>query len=145
MADFPRWVDRSDVDSSAMLSAFITYHTEVSAMLEQKNGLSYQPVWEGHLWSIIHRPAPALEGVSTPLLPLRIPQLPCRDPACQRCGVRGGYQFRWFSPYWAHYYNSMRKPGSWEAPDPGERAIGIGRRGEHWRRQHERFWRPTRD
>ena len=144
MADFPRWVDRSDVDSSAMLSAFITYHTEVSAMLQEKNGLSYQPVWEGHLWSIYHRQPPGYEGVMAPM-PLRIPQLPCQDPACNRCGVRGGYQFRWYSPYWAKYYNSMRRPGAWEAPDPGQWAIGIGKRGEDYRRQHERFWRPTRD
>ena len=39
MADLPRWVDRWDVDSNAMLSAFIAYHTEVSAMLEEKHGL----------------------------------------------------------------------------------------------------------
>ena len=65
MADFPRWVDQWDVDSQAMLSAFIAYHVEVSEMLKVKHGMSFQPIWEGQLWSIIHEDPPALRGTVT--------------------------------------------------------------------------------
>ena len=118
MADLPRWVHRSDVDSSAMLCAFLAYHHEVSAMLQEKHGLSYRPVWEGHLWSFNHEAPPGLEGLQVGPMPLRIPRLPCREPACPYCGVCVGVVFRWYSPYWADAYNRMRRPGSWKAPEP---------------------------
>ena len=36
---------------------------------------------------------------------------------CPRCDEkRGGYQFRWFSPCWAKFYNIGRREGSWKAP-----------------------------
>ena len=109
-------------------------------MLEEKHGLSYQPVWEGHLWSFTHKGPPALAGAQILPMPLGIPQLPCREQGCRRCGVRGGYVFRWYSPYWAKVYNRARRPGSWKAPEPlyvNEEA------GEDYRLQHERFWQPT--
>ena len=138
MADLPRWVHRSDVDSSAMLSAFIAYHNEMSAMLEEKHGLSYQPVWAGHLSSFMHEGPPGLAGLEVPM-PLQIPQLPCRVEACRRCGVRGGYVFRWYSPYWARTYNMVRRPGSWKAPEPLDANLKAG-----WDHtlQDERFWQP---
>ena len=140
MADLPRWVDRWDVDSQAMMSAFIAYHAEVRQMLEEKHGLSFQPVWEGLLWCFIHEDPPHLAGLARPILPMGIPMLPCRQQDCPRCGVRGGYVFRWYSPYWAKVYNRARRPGSWKAPEPlyvNEEA------GEDYRLQHERFWQPT--
>ena len=140
MADLPRWVDRSDVDSMAMLSAFLAYDAEMSAMLEEKNGLSYQPVWEGHLWSFTHRGPPGMAGQHVGPMPLRIPEVPCRALACRCCGVHGGYVFRWHSPCWAKAYNKVRRPGSWKAPEPVFANLKVG---EEYRLQHERFWRPT--
>ena len=140
MADLPRWVDRWDVDSQAMLSAFISYHTELSARLEEAHGLSFQPVWEGHLFCVIHAPHPSLAGSQSLTLPLRIPQAPCQQRACGRCGVRGGYVFRWYSPYWAVMYNKMRRPGSWRAMEP---LYLNDEADEEYMRLHERFWRPT--
>ena len=139
MADLPRWVDRSDVDSTAMLSAFMAYHHETSAMLKERYGMSYQPIWEGHLWSIMHKGPPGLPSTRSVTMPMRIPQKPCREQSCPRCGVRGGYVFRWYSPYWAKAYNRMRRPGSWEAPEPLRANLKAG--GDH-RMQHERFWLP---
>ena len=110
----------------------------MSAMLKEKYGLSFQPVWEGHLWCIMHEGPPALRGTPVPM-PLRIPQLPCREQACPRCGVRGGYVFRWYSPYWAKAYNRVRRPGSWEAPEPWHANLEAE---EDHSLQHERFWLP---
>ena len=140
MADFPRWVDQWDVDSQAMLSAFIAYHVEVSEMLKVKHGMSFQPIWEGQLWSIIHEDPPALRGTVTATMPLKIPMLPCRREDCPRCGVRGGYMFRWYSPYWAAQYNKMRRAGSWEAPEP---LYASQQAAQDHHAQHERFWLPS--
>ena len=142
MADLPRWVDQSDVDSTAMLSAFLKYHHETSEALKEMHGMSYQPIWDGQLWSIMHRDPPLPAGVRKGGMPLRIPQRPCQKPMCSRCGVRGGYVFRWYSPYWAKYYNNLRRPGSWKAPEPV--FANLHDLDEYWREQ-ERFWRPVSD
>ena len=144
MADLPRWVQQSDVDSSAMLNAFLRFHKEASEALQEKHGMSYQPFWEGQLWSFKHRDPPgmAFPGVRRMPMPLRIPQLPCRERACNRCGVRGGFVFRWYSPYWARHYNDLRRPGSWRAPQPAFANLQVGER--YWL-QHEWFWSPVSD
>ena len=119
MADLPRWVDRSDVDSKVMLGAFLKYHSEIRQTLHHPE-LVFQPTWEGHLFAYTHRDPPRLpfpDAVKLPM-PLRIPELPCTQRACSRCGVRGGWVFRWYSPYWAKCYNETRRPGAWKAPEP---------------------------
>ena len=141
IADLSRWVQRPDVDSTAMLSAFVRFHKEASEALQEKHGMSYQPIWEGQLWSFKHRDPP-LPGVQKGPMPLRIPELPCQKPACSRCGVRGGFVFRWYSPYWAKYYNELRRPGSWKAPEPVFANLHVGEK--YWLQQ-ERFWRPVSD
>ena len=142
MADLPRWVERWDVDSTAMLNAFVRYHYEVSEALKQKHGTSFQPIWEGQLWSYIHENPSFLDEMPKGQMPMQIPQRPCQKIDCARCGVRGGFVFRWYSPYWAKYYNNLRRPGSWEAPD----LVFANRHGgkEYWLQQ-ERFWRPVID
>ena len=140
MADLPRWIDRWDVDSMAMLSAFITYHGEMRKWLEDQHGMSFQPIWEGFLWCILHKDPPHLAALGRTILPMKIPRKRCRQRDCHRCGVRGGFVFRWYSPYWAKEYNRVRRPGSWKAPEPlyvNEEA------GEDYMLQHERFWQPT--
>ena len=139
MADLPRWVPRSDVDSRAMLAAFIKYHREASENLRRKHQVSYQPIWEGHLWSFKHRCPDGVNLWKAPM-PLRIPQLPCQERACSRCGTRGGYVFRWYSPYWARYYNERARPGAWRAPEPHYADPQVSQ--AFWL-QHERFWRPS--
>ena len=137
MADLPRWVDQDDVDSTAMLNAFVRYHYETSVALQEKHGVSYQPIWEGQLWSIMHRDPPCVADLLKGPMPMRIPQRPCQKPVCARCGVRGGFVFRWYSPYWAKYYNELRRPGSWKAPEPVFASLEVGEK--YWL-QHERFW-----
>ena len=89
MGDFPRWVNRWDVDSSAMLSAFLQYHTESCQPLDDEH-LSFQPSWYGHLCVVIHRDADwVLAQTKVPMPPV-IREVPCRQPGCHRCGVRGG-------------------------------------------------------
>ena len=142
MADFPRWVPQSDVDSTAMLSAFLKYHKETSTALQEKHGMSYQPVWEGRLWCFRHSDpfGMSFARMQEIPMPLGIPQMPCQRRACSRCGVRGGFVFRWYSPYWAKHYNELRSPGAWKALEP---AFSDSLVGEHYWLQHERFWCPT--
>ena len=141
MADLPRWVDRSDVDSKAMLGAFLKYHSEIRQTLHHPE-LVFQPTWEGHLFAYMHRDPPRLpfpDAVKLPM-PLRIPELPCTQRACSRCGVRGGgWVFRWYSPYWAKCYNGTRRPGAWKAPEPP--LADPSYHDEYWE-QHLRFWFP---
>ena len=137
-------MNRSDVDSHAMLSAFLRFHKEGSETLQEKHRMSYQPFWQGQLWSFKHRdplelPCPIVRKMP---MPLRIPQLPCQERMCSRCGVRGGFVFRWYSPYWAKYYNEMRRPGAWKAPEPVFANMKVGEK--YWS-QHERFWSPVSD
>ena len=140
MGDLPRWVNRSDVDSSAMLSAFLQYHTGSCQPLDDEH-LSFQPSWYGHLCVVIHRDADwVLAQTKVPMPPV-IREVPCRQPDCHRCGVRGGYVFRWYSPYWAQAYNELRREGAWRAPQP-ELSAGRQGRNEYWQQQL-RFWHPT--
>ena len=89
MADLPRWVDRWEVDSPAMLGAYLKYCREMRGVLEQPE-LSYQPTWEGHLFSIIHHDPPwvTILGRESLLLP-GIPERPCTQRACSHCFIKG--------------------------------------------------------
>ena len=144
MADLPRWVDQDDVDSQAMLSAFIRYHYETGLALKQKHGESYQPIWEGQLSAIMHRDPPGIAGVYKARMPMKIPQRPCQKAVCARCTQRrGGFVFRWYSPYWAKYYNFLRRPGAWKAPEPCP--VANPSYGEEYLLKQERFWLPMSD
>lgn len=143
MADLPRWVDQDDVDSQAMLNAFVRYHYETSLALQEKHGVSYQPIWEGQLSAIMHRDHPCLAGMFKGGMPMRIPMRPCQKLVCARCGVRGGFVFRWYSPYWAKYYNFHRRPGAWKGPEPCR--VANPSYEEEYLLKQERFWRPVSD
>ena len=103
--DLPRWINRSNVDSASMLSAYLSYRVECS---ESER-------WEFDcLYSIDHlmkdeiiingmliRPQ-KIEGV--------VPSIPCTAEGCERCRtLRGGYQFRWCSWKWMHKYMELVK------------------------------------
>ena len=95
MADMPRWVDKWDLDSQAMLSAYLTYIKDVRESLEKGNpALSYQPIFEGHLFSIIHHQPDWVERVNAKPLPLPgVPERWCAARDCHRCYARGGTSF----------------------------------------------------
>ena len=117
MGDFPRWLDRDDVDSCAMYSAYLAYDLFMRKEYFFGTG-AYRPVWDGHLHMIMHEIR--VDGVPrrvTPAAGGRVREVPCQRRPCLRCeSGRGGYQFRWFSPYWAKFYNERRREGSWRAP-----------------------------
>ena len=141
MADLPRWVDRWDVDSEAMLGAYFEYLTRMRNKFAL-NGQSFQPVWHDHLCTVVHAdpPSHSILGLAEPLTPPGLRSVPCSRPGCQRCFVRGGYQFRWFCPYWAREYNKKRREGAWQAPElPADCSVLERRRFES---QSFRFWIP---
>ena len=117
MADFPRWVDREDVDSQAMYSAILNYQF-VTKNAHFSDAAGWRPVWYGHLHMINHR-----ANVSNLIRPdqTSVKNIDCKQRPCRRCdaGV-GGYQFRWYSPLWAKWYNKTRREGAWKAPEPME-------------------------
>ena len=137
MADLPRWVDLETVDGKAMLGAYIAYLQNTQKALKEKHGVSYQPHLIGQLPVTMHRDPPHLAPLQEGQFPSRLPQRPCQDPQCARCDVRGGYTFRWYSPYWARHYNSVARPGAWIAPEPEFEVTQ-----EEYLLIQERFWRP---
>ena len=93
--DLPRWINRSNVDSPSMLSAFLWYRSQCSE--SERRELEC-------LYSIDHRVKDAMriEGV--------VPSIPCTAEGCERCRtLRGGYQFRWCSWKWMHKYMELVK------------------------------------
>ena len=123
MGDFPRWVDREDVDSQAMFSAYLHYQYVVEKTYCEGE-TDWKPLWWGHLHMILHRTdTSSVEGVGGAIIrpsPQGVKDRKCVKRACSRCehGV-GGYQFRWYSRYWAKRYNELRRPTAWTAPEPG--------------------------
>ena len=115
MGDFPRWLDREDVDSAAMYSAYLKYEFQMRKEYFKNTG-AYRPVWDGHLVMIMHK----LPDIGRPCQAPNVPgvrKVNCQKRPCARCdGGRGGYQFRWYCPYWGKFYNDLRRPNSWEAP-----------------------------
>ena len=143
MADLPRWVDLETVDGQAMLGAYIAYLQNTQKALKEKHGVSYQPHLIGQLPVTMHRDPPHLAPLQEGQFPSRLPQRPCQEPQCARCDVRGGYTFRWYSPYWARHYNSVARPGAWIAPEPCP--VAQPSYGEEYLLNQERFWRPVSD
>ena len=131
MGDFPRWVDRKDVDSQAMYSAYLKYDWN---MKQQFNDPAVRPIWWGCLHMVLHRmedgELPAMGSNSGGLRAVS-----CQQRPCQRCeNGFGGYQFRWYSRYWAKHYNDLARPGSWRAPGVDPSTIDD---------PSERFWAPV--
>ena len=133
MGDFPRWVDREDVDSQAMLSAYMWYVGGAQAELSAEPG-EWMPSWWGHLTLINHRVDPWPGAIVRPAVQ-GLAERDCDKRACSRCrSGRGGYQFRWYSPYWAGQYNKLRRPGAWEAPESSA-CSARGRALRFWQRR----------
>ena len=103
--DLPRWINRSNVDSSSMLSAFLWYRSQCSE----------SECWELEcLYSIDHRVNDAILINGMLSRPQRIegpvPSIPCTAEGCERCRTsRGGYQFRWCSWKWMQRYTELVK------------------------------------
>ena len=121
MADWPRWIDLSTVDSYAMYSAYLNYEYRMQQSYEEIRTGAYRPVWSGHLTMIIHKLGDdTMPGIRLPGAG-KLKETPCRQAGCARCEQgQGGYQFKWYSPHWARHYNSLKRRGAWEAPQPGE-------------------------
>ena len=102
--DLPRWINRSNVDSSSMLSAFLWYRSQCSE--SERRELEC-------LYSIDHRVEDAILINGMLSRPQRIgpvPSIPCTADGCERCRtLRGGYQFRWCSWKWMHKYMELVK------------------------------------
>ena len=103
--DLPRWINRSNVDSSSMLSAFLWYRSQCSESERRELECLYSIDHRGKDTIIINgmlvRPQ-RIEGV--------VPSIPCTAEGCERCRtLRGGYQFRWCSWKWMHKYMELVK------------------------------------
>ena len=111
--ELPIWINDRNVDSEAMLNAFLEYKADCDG--EAKRQLEA-------LWCIEHYRMPFIvDGVEiavTKVRPDNMPHIPCRDQECKRCKLgQGGYQFRWFHSRWAHAYDRGRRPGSYTAAE----------------------------
>ena len=111
--DLPRWIASSKCDSTAMLSAFLHYRKQCT--IAEAEALK-------DLYTIEHaeRGFIIINGqvVVPQKLDSSIPSRPCSAPSCARCkALKGGYQFRWYSPKWDAWYRKEARPGSW---CPGE-------------------------
>ena len=123
MGDFPRWIDREDVDSQAMYGAYMRYQFvfETTVLKDRAGSL---PIWYGHLHMILHRVDMEAAADLPPGAIVRpnmrgLQSRACKKRACSRCEHgAGGYQFRWYSRYWAKWYNENKRAGAWTAPEP---------------------------
>ena len=118
----PRYVDRDEVDSAAMLAA-TAYSLHVDKHIWETIG-----IW-GHPPLTLHRDI--FTGVEEDLLPPGFYAVRCAGgPSCKRCVEgNGGYKFRWFSPLWYRAYVAGARPGSWLPGNPETR----------WRQLEEAF------
>ena len=87
LAAFQQWLPMQDpVEGTKYLDLFIVEHADPPAP-PFLSGLSKYDVH--HL-----RPKVRVDGEE-----ILIPRRPCRQPQCDACGVRGGYQFQWLGPW----------------------------------------------
>ena len=106
--ELPRWINDRDVDSEAMLNAFLEYKAGRDG--EAKRQLEAY-------WCIEHYKAPIRlfgeEVEPTKVRPENMPHRLCADPWCKRClNGQGGFQFRWIHFRWAAAYDRRRRRGS---------------------------------
>ena len=98
--ELPVWVDSPDVDSQAMLSAFLEYRAR--CLGEARTQIS-------DLYMIIHSSGDDTLDTRSP-----VPWVACSAVDCRRCAAeRGGYQFRWYHPRWAATYLRLARPQAW--------------------------------
>ena len=106
MADWPRWILDSTVDSSAMLYAYTKW-------------ADAQPGHVEPLCVIEHRMPETVEIAGFQIMPKKATtkgtfERPCTDLGCERCRTgRGGYQFRWYSAMWYDEYVRNARVGAW--------------------------------
>ena len=86
MGDFPRCIDRQDVDSAAVYAAYTTYELSMEEKHSHITG-AYRPVWDSHLLMIDHRKP---VGVCLPrdVVKNRVRQMHSRQQSCRRCNKR---------------------------------------------------------
>ena len=112
----PRWIATRRCDSGAMLAAFLWYRQHCTTA--EANAV-------GYLYSIEHAEQGFVMIDGQKVVPQRIPSpvptMPCTAASCARCeGLRGGYQFRWYSPKWEEAYLRGARPGAWHPGEPEE-------------------------
>ena len=112
--DLPRWIASSKCDSGAMLGAFLHYK-------QQCTTAGAEALKE--LYSIEHAHAGFVVIDGQVVVPKQIessvPSRPCSAPSCERCEtLKGGYQFRWYSPKWDAEYRKGARPGAWRPGEP---------------------------
>ena len=112
--DLPRWIASSKCDSGAMLGAFLHYKQQCTTAEAE----AFK-----ELYSIEHADAGFAVINGQVLVPRKIessgPSRPCSAPSCERCEtLKGGYQFRWYSPKWDAEYRKGARPGSWCPGEP---------------------------
>ena len=132
MGDFPRWVDRADVDSQAMYSAYLSYDYTMKKKFKDQG---VRPLWWGSLKMVLHR----RENDELSAVPRDnggcFRHVFCTQRPCLRCDEgRGGYQFRWYCRYWAKAYNELAREGAWKAPEADSSCTDD---------PSVRFWKPA--
>ena len=102
----PRFIDRDDVDSAAMLGA-AAHSLHIDKQLWESIG-----VW-GQLLISVHFAGPYEPDDTT--VPAGFYTVKCNEGiTCARCAEgRGGYKFRWFSPLWSTAYVAGAREGAW--------------------------------
>ena len=94
MAHYPRWISSFNVDSEAMLGAYM------NALVKQEEAISTMRC-AGELTIVEH------EGIGKviPLQGTKEVLCPNGDSGCRRCLQKcGGYVFKWYSPIWHEDY-----------------------------------------
>ena len=135
----PRWVPMANVDSAAMLVAFLGWYRDQVARRER---LFYSMGMDNVMTLVMHGAVgePTVsEWVDDHYIPLR--RVLCDGVLCGRCLALGGdsdepngYVFRWYSPLWESLYMDYRNPlkQSWVPADgfllndPAEDAVYRG-------------------
>ena len=121
MANLPRWINDSTVDSSAMMCAYQRW--------VQQKGVTVGPLHGvvGPLPVIEHRSPQTVHLAGCRITPKLIPTpgtygVECQEDNCVRClSGRGGYQFRWYCTEWHDDYVAWARAGAWTptGPSPG--------------------------
>ena len=87
LAAFQQWLPTQDpVEATKFLELFIVEHEDPPV----------PPFLPGLSKFDVHHLRPRFRVNGEEIL---IPRRPCRQPQCDACGVRGGYQFHWLGPW----------------------------------------------
>ena len=111
MGDLPRWIDKADIDSSAMLGAFLGYANKASP--EERRDLLLLPM-------VNHVPPEFMVIAGNKVMlpkavqPAGMIAVQCSTEGCLRCREKkGGYKFRWVARRWLDGYVAAARPGTW--------------------------------